>query len=194
MQAPFLADLPLTCAALDFAVERHAGQQRDADGAPFILHPLEVAVLLRNTGHADEVVAAGLLHDLIEDTDTTPEELLDRFGPRVCNLVAALSEDPSIEGYEERKGALREKVARGGEDVLAIYAADKLSKAREMRARVVREPKAFDDPAVQRRLEHYDASLGLLLDRLAGHALVRALHFELWALRTLPPGAEVRPA
>ena len=184
---PFLADLPVTCSALDFAVDRHAGQQRDADGAPFILHPIEVSVLLRNAGYDDPVIAAGLLHDLIEDTDTTPEELLERFGPRVCELVAALSEDGSIDDYEERKAALRKKVADRAEEVLAIYAADKVSKARELRAKIVRSPAARDDADIARRLDHYDASLALLLARLPGHPLVRTLQMELWALRALPP-------
>ena len=98
LDAPFLADLPLTLSALDFAVERHAGQQRDADGAPFILHPLEVAVLLQNYGYDDEVVAAGAPPRPIENTDTTPDELLDRFGNGV---VLA------------RRGAERGRVDRG---------------------------------------------------------------------------------
>ena len=65
----FVADLPITRAALEFAAARHAGQRRDADLAPFILHPLEVAQLLRGRDYPDYVVAAGVLHDVIEDTD-----------------------------------------------------------------------------------------------------------------------------
>src|SRR5687768_4470573 len=109
---PFIEALPVTARAFEFAVARHEGQRRDSDAAPFILHPLEVAFLLRNRGCDDEVVAAGLLHDAVEDTDTTTEELLERFGSRVCGLVAALSDDPSIEDYAGRKAALRKQVER----------------------------------------------------------------------------------
>jgi (p)ppGpp synthase/HD superfamily hydrolase len=58
--------LPLTQAALGFATARHCDQYRDSDRAPFITHPLEVARLLHRDGQADHVVAAGLLHDVLE--------------------------------------------------------------------------------------------------------------------------------
>ena len=185
----FIEALPVTAAAFGYAVERHEGQRRDSDAAPFILHPLEVAVLLRNRGYDDEVVAAGLLHDLIEDTDATAEELRERFGPRVCGLVAALSDDATIEDYAERKAALREQVERAGPEAAAIYAADKVAKARELRATLTRNPGAAGDEAVRRRLRHYEASLEMLERALPGHPLPQQLRFELWALRTLPPSA-----
>lgn len=188
LSPPFLADLPVTCEALEFAIERHEGQTRASDAAPFILHPLEVAVLLRNGGYEDDVVAAGLLHDALEDTDATVEDLRERFGPRVCDLVAALSDDTGIEDYAERKAALRGQVAEAGPDAAAIYAADKVAKARELRAELTRDESAAGDPEVRRRLEHYEASLEMLEERLPDHPLARQLRFELWALRALPPG------
>ncbi len=187
LSPPFIADLPLACEALEYAVAHHEGQRRDSDAAPFILHPLEVGVLLRNRGYDDEVVAAGLLHDLVEDTDATPGEIRDRFGARVAGLVAALSDDPGIEDYGERKAALREQVERAGPDASAVFAADKVAKARELRATLTRAPQAAEDPAIQRRLEHYEASLAMLERALPEHPLPRQLRFELWALRALPP-------
>jgi len=143
-----------------------------------------VAVLLRNRGFDDEVVAAGLLHDLVEDTDTTPEDVRARFGARVAALVEALSDDPAIEDYAERKAALRERVAAAGPDALAIFAADKVTKARELRAKAARDPGALSDAA---KLEHYAACLELLEREAPDLPLVRQLRFELWALRELPP-------
>jgi (p)ppGpp synthase/HD superfamily hydrolase len=186
---PFIEALPVTARAFEFAVARHEGQRRESDLAPFILHPLEVAVLLRNRGYEDEVIAAGLLHDAIEDTDATTEELREHFGARVCELVAALSDDESIEDYEDRKRALRDQVERAGPDAAAVYAADKVAKARELRATLTRDPNAGDDEHVQRRLRHYEASLGMLERTLEDHPLARQLKFELWALRNLPPSA-----
>ena len=78
---------PLTRAALEFADERHAGQRREADGAPFVAHPLEVASLLDEAGYSDEVVVAGVLHDVLENSDTEAAEIEERFGTPVAWLV-----------------------------------------------------------------------------------------------------------
>jgi hypothetical protein len=92
-------------------------------------------VLLRNRGFDDEVVAAGLLHDLVEDTDATADDVRERFGDRVAQLVASLSDDPSIAAYEERKAALREQVADAGPDAQAIFAPTRCQGARAARRR-----------------------------------------------------------
>jgi (p)ppGpp synthase/HD superfamily hydrolase len=68
----------------------HGAQRRGSDEAPFILHPLEVAVMLYNAGASDEVVAAGALHDVIEDTTTLIEEIREQFGGHVAALVIGL--------------------------------------------------------------------------------------------------------
>jgi (p)ppGpp synthase/HD superfamily hydrolase len=183
----FICDLPLTCEAFDFAQKRHAGRRRESDAAPFILHPLEVAVMLRNRGFGDEVVAAGLLHDTVEDSAATPEEIADRFGDYVGGLVAACTDDRSIADFTARKAALRESVARAGTDAQAIYAADKIAKARELRAELTRDPARLAVERVQQRLHHYEASVDMLEAVVPESPLVRQLRFELWALRHLPP-------
>ena len=180
---PFIAELPLTSQAYAYADAHHRAQRRDSDFAPFILHPLEVAVLLHNRGFDDEVVAAGLLHDAIEDTDATVEELRERFGDRIAALVASLSDDAGIDDYAARKGALREQVAGAGPDAQAIYAADKVAKARELRAKAARDGHRFDEA----KLHHYEESLTMLEREVPDLPLVRQLRFELWALRTMPP-------
>jgi (p)ppGpp synthase/HD superfamily hydrolase len=82
----FLQDLPLARDAVDFASERHAGQRREGDGAEFILHPIEVAALLERSGCPDYVVAAAILHDVLEDTDAERADLESRFGPEIADL------------------------------------------------------------------------------------------------------------
>src|SRR3954447_5138604 len=89
----FLRELPLARAALLYADELHRGQRRKSDEAPFVLHPLEVAALLHNTGHAELIVGAGVLHETIEDADAAPADLRGRFGAAVADLVHALTED-----------------------------------------------------------------------------------------------------
>jgi (p)ppGpp synthase/HD superfamily hydrolase len=188
LHPPFEHGLPVTRAAIAYARECHGAQTRDADGAPFILHPLEVAMLLRGRGYDDEVVAAGALHDVVERTSATVEDIEERFGSRVAGLVAAVSDPPGIAGYEARKAALREQVVHAGPDALAIYAADKLAKARVLRALASRLHVALSDPALHERLEHYQRSLETLDEALPDMPLVNQLRFELWALRQLPPG------
>jgi (p)ppGpp synthase/HD superfamily hydrolase len=188
-QFPTFADkLPLTRRALEFAAERHDGQRRKADDAEFILHPLEVAQLLRNRGYSDEIVAAGVLHDSLENTDATPLELESRFGGEVARLVCAVSE-PSPEGtWAERKARLRASIARADDDAAVVYAADKVAKARELRLTLARDWSAAASDETADKLEHYWASLVQLEHRLAGNSLVSQLRFELEALATLPPG------
>jgi (p)ppGpp synthase/HD superfamily hydrolase len=181
----FVDDLPLTRAALDFAADRHEGQLRGADRAPFILHPLEVAHLLHGRGCADHVVAAGVLHDVIEDAEVAGDELEQRFGPDVARLVAAVSE-PSAEGsFRERKARLREAIARAEPDAALIFAADKVAKCRELRMQLAQP--GDHDAFPEDRIAHYWASLAVLEESLGAHPLVRQLRFELEALELLPP-------
>ena len=91
----------------EFASVRHAGQYREIDRAPFIAHPIEVGEPLRGAGQPDEVIAAGLLHDVLATTATTSAELDRRFGSRIAWLVETVSDDPLIGDYEERKRGLR---------------------------------------------------------------------------------------
>ncbi len=169
----------MTRAAFGFVSARHAGQYREIDGAPFIAHPLEVGRLLRRDGQPDDVVAAGLLHDVLEKTGTTPRELEDEFGTRVAQLVAAVSDDPTISDYEERKRELRDRVARSDADTLAIYAADKISKVRELGLLSRWRLRQGSNTA---KLAHYRESLEMLR-RAAGQSdLVDRLDVELRAL------------
>src|SRR4051812_7120090 len=175
----FVKRSPLTREALDFAATRHAGQTRDIDSIPFVSHPVEVACLLHETGYSDEVVAAGVLHDVIEDTDVERAELEQRFGVEVATLVAAVSDDPSIEDNAERKAALRLQVAHAGDEAAAIFAADKVSKARELRARARHGRFQRSDEG---KLDHYQASLEMLSELIPGHPLVEQLREELGAV------------
>jgi (p)ppGpp synthase/HD superfamily hydrolase len=175
----FVERSPLTRDALAFASDRHAGQTRSIDDIPFVTHPVEVACLLHEAGYSDEVVAAGVLHDLLENTDVKLPELEQRFGPRVAELVAAVSDDPAIEDERDRKAALRDQVAHAGECAAVIFAADKVSKARELRARA--RHGRFQRSDTQ-RLDHYNASLEMLSELIPGHPLVEQLREELGAV------------
>jgi (p)ppGpp synthase/HD superfamily hydrolase len=123
------------------------------------------------------VIAAGVLHDTLEKTDATAYDIHARFGRRVGDIVCAVSHDPGIPGYSRRKAALRDQVARAGDGALAVFAADKLSKVRELRL--------DDGSGIKvrgRRLRHYRVSLAMLQERLPDSPLVAALATELDAL------------
>ena len=170
------AGLPMAQAALKFASARHANQYREIDHAPFIAHPIEVGSLLRRDGQPDEVIAAGLLHDVLEKTGTTRAELQRRFGARIAGLVESVSDDPSIDDYGSRKRELRDRVAHAGSDTVAIFAADKISKVREL---ALLATSRLDKTTTRAKLAHYRASLKMLR-RVAGNsALVDLLDAEL---------------
>jgi len=173
----------LARSALAFARERHAGQLRDGDGAPFVTHPLEVAALLDEAGYPGEVVAAGVLHDVVENSATTPVEIEARFGPDVARLVLAVTEDEGLTDDAERRAALRLQVARAGERAAAIFAADKVSKARELRLLASRGPLP---ESARPKLEHYERSHEMLAALIPGHPLVAQLRMELEAIEALP--------
>ncbi|MEA2419367.1 MAG: guanosine-3,5-bis(diphosphate) 3-pyrophosphohydrolase [Thermoleophilaceae bacterium] len=183
LRTDFIERSPLTRDALDFAAARHEGQTRELDGVPFVTHPVEVACLLHEAAYSDEVVAAGVLHDVLENTDANVDDLERRFGARVAELVAAVSDDASIEDDADRKAALREQVGRAGECAAAVFAADKVSKARELRIRAGHGRFQRKD---ETRIEHYRASLELLEELMPGHQLVDRLRGELDAVLALP--------
>jgi (p)ppGpp synthase/HD superfamily hydrolase len=126
--------------ALAKATEAHAGQIRNGSGGlPYIEHPRMVAATLAARDYDETTLAAALLHDVVEDSDTTIAELRAEFGDAVADLVAALSDDESIEDYRERKDEHRSRVAAVGGDALAIYGADKLTNMTTLHAAIEAE-------------------------------------------------------
>jgi (p)ppGpp synthase/HD superfamily hydrolase len=184
-EPPFVQGRPLVGIAVEWARMLHAQQRRDVDQAPFVLHPLEVAALLSGRGFDQEVVAAGVLHDAVEKTEATVNDVRERFGDRVARIVAAVSEDASIADDAQRRDALAGQVAAAGRDTHAVYAADKVAKVRELRAQATRD--SPDHPHVRLRLEHYEHALTTLRAVAPDLPLVDQLAFELWALQALPP-------
>jgi (p)ppGpp synthase/HD superfamily hydrolase len=78
--------------ALKFATKAHAGQVRKFTGEDYITHPVSVAAIVRSVNHTDEMVAAALLHDVVEDTPITNNEIRVEFGDKVADLVGWLTD------------------------------------------------------------------------------------------------------
>jgi (p)ppGpp synthase/HD superfamily hydrolase len=147
-------------------------------------HVLEVASLLYQAGAADYVIVAGVLHDTIEKTSTTAFDLRRRFGSRIASLVLAVSEDQRIEAYAERKAALCERVRGESDAAVMLFAADKVSKVRELHreragGRRRRQAVVAAKATRRQRLAHYRRCLRLLDERLPDSPLVSQLRGEL---------------
>jgi guanosine-3',5'-bis(diphosphate) 3'-pyrophosphohydrolase len=134
-----LAGLRLVSEATDLAARRHSGMQRKGRGnEPYINHLAEVANLLAiATDGADaELVAAGWLHDAIEDTATTQEELAEKFGERVAALVIEVTDDMTLPQAERRQKQIIDAPKKSVSAKL-IKIADKIS---NIRARILPQP------------------------------------------------------
>jgi GTP diphosphokinase / guanosine-3',5'-bis(diphosphate) 3'-diphosphatase len=125
------ADSDLAVAALRFARRVHLGQYRKQTGEQFVEHPIAVAQLLSDAGYDGTLIAAAYLHDVVEKTDVSLDEIRERFGPSVAAMIDCLSEDPDIDGYSERKRALRRGILESGGDPVIIYAADRVANMRD---------------------------------------------------------------
>ena len=128
--------MDLVSEAIIFAVNAHDGMRRRKSDAPYVLHPMEVCAIIGSMTDKQEVIAAGALHDVVEDAGVKIEEIGEKFGPRVMELVAAETENkredlPPEETWRIRKEESLEKL-RTTEDieVLMLWIGDKLSNIR----------------------------------------------------------------
>jgi guanosine-3',5'-bis(diphosphate) 3'-pyrophosphohydrolase len=134
-----LSPIRLVSEAAELAARRHSGMARKGRGGePYINHLAEVANLLSQAagGEDAELVAAGWLHDTIEDTATTLDELAERFGQRVASLVAEVTDDMTLPKHERRLRQIEDAPHKSAGAKL-IKIADKIS---NIRARIVPEP------------------------------------------------------
>jgi guanosine-3',5'-bis(diphosphate) 3'-pyrophosphohydrolase len=133
-----------------------------------IEHPIAVGDLLTEDGQPPTVVVAGLLHDVLEDTDVTPIELHKRFGADVARLVEALTQDTAIVNYGECKAALRRQILDAGPEAAIVSLADKAAKLQSLEHR----PK-------DRRMTHYRATLDGIEARYGRSRLSERLRAQL---------------
>ncbi len=126
-------------AAIQFAVQAHAGQFRKGTSVPYIVHPLAVGRILAEAGCAHEIVVAGFLHDTVEDTSVTLDEIRAEFGARVADLVAAVTETDRSAAWKVRKQETLNRLQVADDDVLVLALADKIDNMRSIRTCVQRK-------------------------------------------------------
>ena len=134
-----MANKPLDTELLDraiiFAVKAHAGTERRGKGFPYIVHPMEAMEIVATITPDQELLAAAALHDVVEDTEISADEIRREFGDRIANLVVAES-DVFEEGVSEedswhaRKQAAIDRLARASHDAKIVAMGDKLSNMR----------------------------------------------------------------
>lgn len=118
--------------AIEVATVAHKGQCRKGTDIPYIMHPFAVGMMLAKAGCDDEVVAAGILHDTVEDTDLTSDDIRNQFGHHVADLVAGASEPNKQASWEERKKHTLEYLKTAPLDVRMVSCADKLHNLRSV--------------------------------------------------------------
>jgi len=165
------SDISLLISVAAFAAEKHRDQRRKgADASPYINHPIGLAyVLAREADIADvPTIAAALLHDTVEDTDTTPEELRELFGDEITAIVLEVTDDKSL-SKADRKRLQIEHAAHLSERAKLVKLADKICNLRDIR----RTPPA--DWSLERRREYLHWAIRVV-DGLRGtHSGLEAL-------------------
>ena len=138
--------------AAQFAAEKHRDQRRkDKHASPYIIHPISVALEIAQIGGVDdpEILAAALLHDTLEDTDTKPEELEAKFGKKVCEYVLDVTDDKTLP-KDERKRRQIEHAKKISKGAALIKLGDKISNVTD----VINNPPVDWD--INRRKEYLD--------------------------------------
>lgn len=123
--------------AIEYAATMHDGQQRKGTSIPYISHPFAVGMILRQAGCLEEEVAAGILHDTLEDTEATAGQLLELFGPEVLRIVEGCSEPDKGATWEERKEHTLEFLRGASQSVSIVACADKLHNIRSLQEDLV---------------------------------------------------------
>ncbi|MBO6077363.1 MAG: bifunctional (p)ppGpp synthetase/guanosine-3',5'-bis(diphosphate) 3'-pyrophosphohydrolase [Bacteroidaceae bacterium] len=129
-----MANKPLNTELLDraitFAVRAHAGTERRGKGFPYIVHPLEAMAIVSTITPDQELLAAAVLHDTVEDTDVTIEDIRAEFGDRVASLVKIDSVGDDEGTWHERKQKAIDRIANAPRDAKIVALGDKLSNMR----------------------------------------------------------------
>ena len=172
-------ELELILKALAFAAHKHKDQRRrDVEASPYINHPITLANILCNEAHVKdkEVICAALLHDTVEDTDTTETELGEKFGATICGIVMDVTDDKSLRKLERKQRQI-DHAAHISDQAKLVKLADKISNLRD----VADCPPP--DWSLQRRQAYFDWSRDLV-DRLRGvHPQLEAVFDAAYARR-----------
>jgi (p)ppGpp synthase/HD superfamily hydrolase len=175
--------------ALELAAQWHEGQWRKhpTEQIPYIAHPAGVGMLLERAGFGEEVVAAGILHDVIEDCDVTPEELSQAMNARIAELVLFVTEPPKVRSWRERKDAYLEQLRHAPVEALAIACADHIYNLHSLlqSAKMSENVWSLFKAAREEKIKYEEAVLATVTARLQ-NPLVDELRQVVEQVRALP--------
>ncbi len=161
--------------AIDYAARMHEGQIRKLSHVPYILHPMEAAAVAASLTDDEDVIIAALLHDVLEDTDATEEEVEELFGKRVLALVKSETENkrkdqPASVTWKIRKQESLDELAKANREEKIVWLSDKLSNMRALSKDYVlignRVFEAFNERRKAQHEWYYRSILGLLESEL----------------------------
>ncbi|MFP5106683.1 HD domain-containing protein [Neobacillus sp. C211] len=118
--------------ALQIASKSHRNQCRKNTDIPYITHPVTVGMMLMKAGYDDDIIAAGILHDTVEDTDLTLKDIEREFGLRIASIVEGCSEPDKSLPWKERKEHTIEFLKTASEEIRVVACADKLHNIRSI--------------------------------------------------------------
>lgn len=172
-------DLPMITQALSFAAHKHRDQRRkDVSASPYINHPIALASVLVNEAGIDDmaVICGALLHDTVEDTETTPEELEQVFGPQIRAIVMDVTDDKTLEKHIRKQRQI-EHAAHACREAKLVKLADKICNLRD----IASCPPA--DWSLERKQQYFDWAKAVV-DQIRGtHPGLERLFDEAYARR-----------
>lgn len=174
-------DLRILLKALTFAAYKHKDQRRrDVDASPYINHPISLADILCNEAHITDIetICGALLHDTVEDTETTAEELEQVFGKTIRDIVMDVTDDKTLP-KAARKQAQIDHAAHISDKAKLIKLADKISNLRDVLNN------APTDWSLERRQQYFDWSCKVIDQVRGSHLELEALFDEIYAKRPL---------
>ena len=174
------AELKLLIKALTFAASKHRNQRRkNVDASPYINHPISLVNILCNEAHLTDInlICSALLHDTVEDTETTAEELELEFGPLISSIVMEVTDDKDIPTRQKRKQLQIEHAPHISNHAKLLKLADKISNLRDL---------SIDPPAtwsLQRQRDYFDWAKQVI-DQLRGtHSRLEELFDQAYSRR-----------
>lgn len=164
-------EIGIVVRAVQFAADKHRMQRRkDADASPYINHSIALADVLANEGGVSDpvVLCAALLHDTIEDTDTSADELRQAFGDEIADIVLEVTDDKALP-KQQRKALQIEHARHVSPRAKLVKLADKICNLRD----IVASPPA--DWSAQRKAEYFDWAADVVAGLRGSHPVLEAL-------------------
>ncbi len=172
-----MTDLNIIFKALSFAALKHRDQRRkNVEASPYINHPIDLVNVLVNEGQVanPDIIVAAILHDTVEDTDTSFAELETHFGKVIADIVCELTDDNRLQ-KKERKQQQIDHAAHASDQAKQVKLADKICNLRDMCSA---PPAGWD---LDRRREYFDWSLAVIDQVRGAHDQLEAIFDEAYS-------------